>query len=151
MGFGAAMSGDPVQLVTCDINPCIEEPFTGLEMPDGSTENVMQKGSTEMFQYLISQGSQIDMLHIDGRLRGEDLQLLSRLLKPDTLIPLFFIASRCSSHISITKTSLLFLERKDAYIDPIAPAPIITIFFIKLLYVPEYKNSKEKRNNSCHP
>ena len=35
--------------------------------------------------------------------------------------------------------------------DPIAPAPIITIFFIKLLYVPEYKNSKEKRNNSCHP
>lgn len=88
MGFGASMGGNPVQLVTCDINPCTKAPFAGLELPEGSTENVMQKGSTEMFRYLVSQGSKIDMLHIDGRLRGEDLQLLGQLLKPDTLIAL---------------------------------------------------------------
>ena len=58
-------------------------------------------------------------------------------LKPDTLNPLFFIASRCSSHISITKISLLFLERKDAYIDPIAPAPITAIF---IFYTPLLPN-----------
>jgi len=118
MGFGAAMSGDPVQLVTCDINPCIEEPFTGLEMPDGSTENVMQKGSTEMFQYLISQGSKIDMLHIDGRLRGEDLQLLSRLLKPDTLIALDDCEGDEKGHYNLDILRRSGLMENHAFVSP---------------------------------
>ncbi len=118
MGFGSAMSSNPVELVTCDINPCTKEPFVGLELPDGSTENVMQKGSTEMFQYLISQGSKIDMLHIDGRLRGEDLQLLSQLLKPDTLIALDDCEGDEKGHFNLDILRRSGLIENHAFVSP---------------------------------
>ena len=118
MGFGAAMSGNPVDLVTCDINPCTKKPFAGLELPDGSTENVMQKGSTEMFQCLISQGSEIDMLHIDGRLRGEDLQLLGQLLKPNTLIALDDCEGDEKGHYNLDILRRSGLMENHAFVSP---------------------------------
>ena len=87
-------------------------------MPDGTTENVMQKGSTEMFQYLISQGSKIDMLHIDGRLRGEDLQLLSRLLKPDTLIALDDCEGDEKGHYNLDILRRSGLMENHAFVSP---------------------------------
>ena len=41
-----------------------------------------------MFEFLASKGAKLDMLHLDGRLMKEDLSLLAKLLKPDTLIAL---------------------------------------------------------------
>ena len=41
-----------------------------------------------MFQALAAQGAKLDMLHLDGRLMGDDLKLLAQLLKDDTLIAL---------------------------------------------------------------
>ncbi len=118
MGFGASMSGNPVQLVTCDINPCTNQPFAGLDLPEGSTENVMQKGSTEMFRFLLSQGSKIDMLHIDGRLRGEDLQLLSQLMKPDTLIALDDCEGDEKGHYNLDVLRRSGLIENHAFVSP---------------------------------
>ena len=118
MGFGASMSGSPVQLVTCDINPCTKEPFAGLDLPEGSIENVMQKGSTEMFQFLVSKGVKIDMLHIDGRLRGEDLQLLKQLLKVDTLIALDDCEGDEKGHYNLDILRRSGLIQNHAFVSP---------------------------------
>ena len=59
-----------------------------IEPPEGSKAQVVQGTSTKMFEFLASKGAKLDMLHLDGRLTKEDLSLLAKLLKPDTLIAL---------------------------------------------------------------
>ena len=88
MGYGSGMAQQAVQLITCDMNPCTQQPFEGLHLPDGSKAQVVQGSSTKMFELLSSKGAKIDMLHLDGRLMKDDLKLLRQVLKPDTLIAL---------------------------------------------------------------
>jgi len=88
MSLGAGLAGKPVQLITCDLHPCTQQPLSGLILPQGCTAQVVQGSSTHMFQALAAQGAKLDMLHLDGRLMGDDLKLLAQLLKDDTLIAL---------------------------------------------------------------
>ena len=88
MGFGAGITQQAVQLITCDMHTCTQQPFAGLKLPEGSKAQVVQGSSTQMFEFLASKGAKLDMLHLDGRLMKDDLKLLSQLLKEDSLIAL---------------------------------------------------------------
>ena len=88
MGCGAGMAQQAVQLITCDMHPCTQKPFAGLNLPEGSKAQVVQAAGTQMFEYLASKGVKPDMLHLDGRLMKDDLKLLRQLLQTDTLIAL---------------------------------------------------------------
>ena len=85
-GFGAGLNGQAVKLITCDMHPCTKN-LCGLQLSEGSEVKVLQGSSTQMFKSPF-QGAKLDMLHLDGRLPKEDLQLLSKLLKTDTVIAL---------------------------------------------------------------
>ena len=101
IGCGAGMNGQAIQLITCDINPCTQRPFAGLDLLEGSKAQVMQGSSTEMFKFLASNGARLDMLHLDGRLNKEDIPLLQKILKADTLIALDDCESDEKGHINL--------------------------------------------------
>ena len=67
------------------MHPCTQQPFAGLNLPEGSKAQVVQGSSTKMFEFLASKGAKLDMLHLDGRLMKDDLKFLSQLLQADTV------------------------------------------------------------------
>ena len=88
IGCGAGLNQQPVQLITCDVNPCTDKPFSGLNMPKGSQAHVIQGTSTQMFKKLAIKKVKLDMLHLDGYLKPSDTNILQKILKDDTLIAL---------------------------------------------------------------
>ena len=118
MGFGAALSGHAMQLITCDIHPCTQQPFAGLRMPEGSNAQVVQGSSTQMFEFLASKKSKLDMLHLDGRLMKDDLKLLSQLLKADTLIALDDCEGDEKGHMNLDLLRRAGLIQQHAYVEP---------------------------------
>lgn len=118
MGFGAALSGQAVQLITCDIHPCTQQPFAGLNLPEGSKAQVVQGSSTQMFEFLVSKSAQLDMLHLDGRLRKDDLALLGKLLKPDTLIALDDCEGDEKGHMNLDLLRRAGLINNHAFVEP---------------------------------
>ena len=118
MGFGAALSGQAVQLITCDMNPCTQQAFAGLKLPEGSKAQVVQGSSTQMFEFLVSKGAQLDMLHLDGRLMKDDLPLLGKLLKPDTLIALDDCEGDEKGHMNLDLLRRAGLINTSCFIEP---------------------------------
>ena len=118
MGFGTALSGQAVRLITCDMNPCTQQPFAGLQLPEGSKAQVLQGSSTQMFEFLVSKGAQLDMLHLDGRLMKDDLPLLGKLLKPDTLIALDDCEGDEKRHMNLDLLRRTGLIDKHAFVEP---------------------------------
>lgn len=118
MGFGTALSGQAVQLITCDMNPCTQEPFAGLQLPAGSKAQVVQGSSTQMFEFLVSKGVQLDMLHLDGRLMKNDLPLLGKLLNQDTLIALDDCEGDEKGHMNLDLLRRTGLINKHAFVEP---------------------------------
>ena len=118
MGCGAGMAQQAVQLITCDIHPCTQQPLAGLNLPEGSKAQVVQGTSTQMFELLASKGAQLDMLHLDGRLMKEDLKLLSRLLKADTLIALDDCEGDEKGHMNLDLLRRAGLIQSHAYVEP---------------------------------
>ena len=88
MGVGASLHKKEIQLFSCDVKPCNENPLEGIVLPKGSEVNVIRGLSTEMFTSLVNRKVQIDMIHIDGRLTREDLKLLPQLINENTLMAL---------------------------------------------------------------
>ena len=68
MAYGSGLGKQPVQLITCDVNPCTQKPFEGLDLPAGSRAQVVQGSSTKMFELLASKQAKPDMIHFDGRI-----------------------------------------------------------------------------------
>lgn len=118
MGFGAALSGQAVQLITCDMHPCTQQPFAGLQLPEGSKAQVVQGSSTQMFEFLVSKGAQLDMLHLDGRLMKDDFPLLGKLLKPDTLIALDDCEGDEKGHMNLDLLRRAGLINNYAFVEP---------------------------------
>ena len=118
MGFGAALSGQAFQLITCDMHPCTQQPFAGLQLPEGTKAQVVQGSSTQMFEFLVSKGAQLDMLHLDGRLMKDDFPLLGKLLKPDTLIALDDCEGDEKGHMNLDLLRRGGLINKHAYVEP---------------------------------
>ncbi|WP_170951902.1 class I SAM-dependent methyltransferase [Synechococcus sp. GEYO] len=118
MGYGAGMNGHAVQLITCDIHPCTQQPFAGIQLPKGSKTQVVQGSSTQMFEFLASKGAKLDMLHLDGRLMQEDLPLLRKLLKADTLIALDDCEADEKGHMNLDLLRRASLIKDHAYVEP---------------------------------
>ena len=118
MGYGAALAPQAVQLITCDMHPCTQQPFAGLNLPKGSKAQVLQGSSTKMFELLTSKEAKLDMLHLDGRLMKDDLKLLSQLLKPDTLIALDDCEGDEKGHMNLDLLRRAGLIQSHAYVEP---------------------------------
>ena len=118
MGFGAGLAQQAVQLITCDMHPCTQQPLAGLNLPEGSKAHVVQGTSTQMFEFLVSKGAKLDMLHLDGRLMKEDLKLLSQLLKADTLIALDDCEGDEKGHMNLDLLRRAGLIQNHAYVEP---------------------------------
>ena len=118
MGCGAGLNGQAVQLITCDMHPCTQQPFAGLQLPEGSKAQVAQGSSTQMFEFLASKGAKLDMLHLDGRLMKEDLQLLGKLLKPETLIALDDCEGDEKGHMNLDLLRRAGLIQQHAFVEP---------------------------------
>ena len=71
-----------------------------------------------MFEFLASKGVKLDMLHLDGRLMKDDLKLLSRLLKADTLIALDDCEGDEKGHINLDLLRRAGLINNHAYVEP---------------------------------
>ena len=118
IGCGAGMAHSALQLITCDVHPCTQKPFEGLNLPEGSKAQVVQESSTKMFEFLASKGAKIDMLHLDGRLMKEDIKILSQLLKPDTLIALDDCEGDEKGHMNLDLLRRAGLISNHAYVEP---------------------------------
>lgn len=118
IGLGAGMTQQPVQLFTCDLNPCTQEPFAGLSLPQGTKANVIQGVSTKMFEFLVTNKAKIDMLHLDGRLVESDLKLLSTLLTTNTLIALDDAEGDEKGHMNLDLLRRSGLIKSHAYVEP---------------------------------
>ena len=118
MGLGAGTAGQAFQLVTCDLNPCTQEPLAGLNLPSGSGAQVVQGPSTQMFQALAAKQAKLDMLHLDGRLMPDDLKLLPQLLKDDTLIALDDCEGDEKGHMNLDLLRRAGLLQQHAYVEP---------------------------------
>ena len=118
MGCGAGLAQETLQLITCDMHPCTQQPFAGLNLPEGSKAQVVQGSSTEMFEFLASKGAKLDMLHLDGRLMKDDLKLLSQVLKPDTLIALDDCEGDEKGHMNLDLLRRAGLIQNHAYVEP---------------------------------
>ncbi len=90
IAFGASLHNRKLDIITCDNQPCNQNPLKGIELPEGSKAEVFLGSSTDMFKKLIKSNQPIDMLHLDGRLlkHGNDTELLSQLISDTTLIAL---------------------------------------------------------------
>ena len=40
IGLGAGMTQQAIQLITCDMHPCTQQPFAGLNLPEGQSPGV---------------------------------------------------------------------------------------------------------------
>ena len=118
MGYGAGLAQQAVQLITCDMHPCTQQPLAGLSLPEGSKAQVVQGTSTKMFEFLTSKGAKLDMLHLDGRLMKDDLKLLSQLLKADTLIALDDCEGDEKGHMNLDLLRRAGLIQKHAFVEP---------------------------------
>ena len=118
IGCGAGQAQKSIQLITCDVNPCTQQPFAGLNLPEGSKAQVIRGTSTQMFEYLVSKGAILDMAHIDGRLMKDDLKLLSKILKPDTLIALDDCEGDEKGHINLDLLRRSGIIQDHVYVEP---------------------------------
>jgi hypothetical protein len=118
MALGAGLSGQAVQLITCDLHPCTQTPLDGLSLPQGSGAHVVQGSSTQMFQALATKQAKLDMLHLDGRLMPEDLKLLAQLLKDDTLIALDDCEGDEKGHMNLDLLRRAGLLKQHVYVEP---------------------------------
>ena len=118
MGLGAGTAAQVFQLVTCDMHPCTQQPLNGLTLPPGSGAQVVQGSSTQMFQALAAKQAKLDMLHLDGRLMPDDLKLLARLLKDDTLIALDDCEGDEKGHMNLDLLRRAGLLQQHAYVEP---------------------------------
>ena len=71
-----------------------------------------------MFEYLVSKGAILDMAHIDGRLMKDDLKLLSKILKPDTLIALDDCEGDEKGHINLDLLRRSGIIQDHVYVEP---------------------------------
>ena len=115
---GAGMAQQTIQLITCDIHPCTQQPLAGLNLPEGSKAQVVKGTSTQMFEFLTSKGAKLDMLHLDGRLIKDDLKLLNRLIKADTLIALDDCENDKKGHMNLDLLRRAGLIQSHAYVKP---------------------------------
>lgn len=119
IGCGAGLTQQAIQLISCDTDPCTQQPFAGLKLPKGSKAQVVQGTSTKMFEFLSSKGAKLDMLHLDGRLMKADLQLLSQLLKEDTLIALDDCEADEKGHMNLDLLRRAGLIQNHCYVEPL--------------------------------
>lgn len=118
MALGAGLTGQAVQLITCDIHPCTQAPLAGLTLPQGSGAHVVKGSSTQMFQAIVDKQAKLDMLHLDGRLLPDDLQLLAQLLKDDTLIALDDCEGDEKGHMNLDLLRRAGLLKQHVYVEP---------------------------------
>ena len=69
-----------------------------------------------MFEFLVSKGALLDMLHLDGRLMKDDFPLLGKLLKPDTLIALDDCEGDEKGHMNLDLLRRAGLINKHAFV-----------------------------------
>jgi len=101
IAYGACISGNLIHLVTCDKKICAMNPIEGLNIPEGNYIESMQCSSTKMFEKLASVNICLDMLFVDGILLDEDMPLLSKLLKPQTVIVLDDCVNDEKGHLNL--------------------------------------------------
>jgi hypothetical protein len=118
MGLGAGTAGQALQLVTCDLHPCTQQPLAGLTLPQGSGAQVVQGSSTQMFQAPTAKQAKLDMLHLDGRLMADDIKLLAQLLKDDTLIALDDCEGDEKGHMNLDLLRSAGLLQQHAFVEP---------------------------------
>ena len=118
MALGSGLTGRPVQLITCDRHPCIEQPLDGLALPKGSSARVLQGSSTQMFHALVVQKLKPDLLHLDGRLLQDDLMLLGQLLKDDTVIALDDCEGDEKGHMNLDLLRRSGLLKNHVFVEP---------------------------------
>ena len=118
MGLGAALNGEPIHLITCDLNQCIQEPLKSISLPEGSKVKVMNSSSTKMFEHLASHNLQIDMLHLDGRLLKDDIIPLKKLIKSETIIALDDCEGDEKGHMNLDLLRRNGLIQNHAYVQP---------------------------------
>ena len=118
MACGAGLRRQEVQLITCDMNPCTQEPLAGLQLPKGSKAQVVQGSSTKMFELLAANNAKVDMLHLDGRLVKDDLKFLQKIIKDDTLIALDDSEGDEKGHINLDVLRRAGLIKNHAFVEP---------------------------------
>lgn len=118
IGCGAGIAQQAIQMITCDLHPCTQQPFAGLKLPEGSKAQVVQGTSTKMFELLASKKARLDMLHLDGRLMKDDLKLLGQLLTNDTLIALDDCEGDEKGHMNLDLLRRAGLIQNHAYVEP---------------------------------
>ena len=118
LAYGAGLNGNPIELISCDVNPCCQNPFEGLSLPAGSTCKVDNGKSTEMFSLLVREARKIDMLHLDGRLLDDDIDLLKLLLKDNTIIALDDCEANEKGHVNLDILEKSGITKLYSYISP---------------------------------
>lgn len=118
MALGSGLTGNSFQLITCDLNPCTEQPLDGLALPKGSCARVLKGSSTQMFHALVVQKLKPDLLHLDGRLLQDDLMLLGQLLKDDTVIALDDCEGDEKGHMNLDLLRRSGLLKNHVFVEP---------------------------------
>ncbi len=77
LALGATKSQPGVRITTCDTNPCIDTPLSGLGLDGLASCDVVSGSSTAMFEKISAREDKVELLHIDGRLHKEDLPFVA--------------------------------------------------------------------------
>ena len=118
LACGAAVHQQPIHLITCDLEPCTPDPCAGLTLPEGSKVDVIQGSSTTMFEQLAAKNQTVDFLHVDGRLKPEDIKILKKLIKKDTLIALDDCEGDEKGHANLQLLRKAGLIQRHAFAEP---------------------------------
>ncbi len=118
IAFGSGLNGTSVEVFSCDINHCCQNPLDGLTLPKGSYAEIFNTSSTEMFVALAKKQRKIDFLHLDGRLQEKDIKMLELLMKEDTIIALDDCVSNEKGHANLGILQASGIVKNYLFIEP---------------------------------
>lgn len=118
IAYGATLTGNDISFVTCDMNPCTQNPFLELDTSSQISFQVFNSSSSEMFREIAEEKKRIDFLHLDGRLQPEDFDLLKVILKNNAIIVLDDCEGDEKGHINLHLLRSSGLIDQYAYVEP---------------------------------
>jgi len=117
-GAGAALTTDTINILSCDINPAIENPMSGIELRHGAVVETFQTSSTMMFKGMVDNKLTADFLILDGRLSKEDIVLLKNIIHDRTVIAIDDCQNFQKGHANLALLQSAGLLEAHTFVEP---------------------------------
>lgn len=124
LGLGGGKSKKLKDVITCDVNPCIPDPFIGMDIDKSIKCSVMNVPSHEMFSHLANKDIKADLINIDGRLSKRDIEPLVKVVKPTTVFALDDCESDQKGHVNLALLRSVF-NKTHFFVAPFLPEDLI--------------------------